>query len=64
MSKNILNCRHASILVFCRKRKYFCPYWAGHACDDYERGKPKRVYQELLIMGPEKKGDNSEQDNH
>jgi|GEM_PF-5227211 len=65
MSKNGLraktsmcSCENASILVWCRKRQYFCPYFAGIQCDDYKQGEPRRVYQELLIFGP--KGDEDE----
>ena len=50
----MLNCECASILIWCRKRAYFCPYFAGQQCDDYKPGEPRRAYQELLIFGPKK----------
>lgn len=53
--KTICNCENASILIWCRKRQYFCPYFASQQCDDYKQGEPRRIYQELLIFGPKEK---------
>lgn len=48
IKKTFFTCGHATALAWCRKRQYFCKYFAGRACDDYIEGEPSVAYEEMI----------------
>ncbi len=59
---NFFSCGNALILVWCKKRKDFCPVWGTPRCDDYVPGKHNKAISFAISNAPEEDRDEQEEE--
>ena len=51
VNTTFFTCASGRVIIYCHKRKRVCPYFGSIQCDDHSFGIPKKVHQEMVIMG-------------